>query len=549
MRKKKIIGAIVMLGLTASLFVGCGGSNTESSGKSAETLKLTSGGALKTIDSVKATDEVSHSVTQNTQETLLVYNDNKPVPGAAESYDKSKDGKTYTFHLRKGLKWSDGKELTAKDFEYSWKRLLDPKVASQYAFFLFKVKNGENYFNGKAKVEDVGIKATDDNTLVVTLENPVPYFDQLVAYPNLAPQRKDIVESQGDKYGSDPSKLVYSGPFTVSNWQKGSKFELKKNPNYWNAKDVKLNEVDFMELTEQSTIYQMFTNNQLDVMGGQGEFLAKLQQGAKDGKWNEVTGTAPSVFYGQYNIKSKNKALSNPKVRLALSIASDREGYTKDVLKRAIPAYGLVPQGIAVGDVDYRDKVEQPLKKVMNEDPKKLLIEGLKEAGLDPDPAKHTFKFLLQTSDATAKSQGEFMQNTWKQKLGVNIELVTAADFSDFLTKLDNGDFEIASAGWGADFNDPITFLDLFGKSNTNNTGKYNDAKVNELLEKLNTETDNNKRLEMYKEIEQIEVVKNPAVTPTYYKDIHSFQKKNVKGLQLPKFGGTYQLRWTSIGE
>lgn len=548
MRKKKIIGAIVMLGLTASLFVGCGGSKSGSESAGGGTLKLLTG-AVKTMDSVKVSDSESSTVAQNTQETLLVYNEDKPVPGAAESYDKSKDGKTYTFHLRKGLKWSDGKELTAKDFEYSWKRLLDPKVAASYSFFLFNVKNGENYFNGKAKLEDVGIKATDDNTLVITLENPVPYFDQLVAYPALAPQRKDIVEAQGDKYGSDPSKLVFSGPFTVANWQKGSKIELKKNPNYWDANNTKLNEVDLMEVSEQSTRYQMFTNNQLDVIPGTGEFLAKLQEGAKDGKWNEITGVSPSVFYGQYNLKSKNKALNNSKVRLALSIASDREGYTKDVLKRAIPAYGLVPQGIVSENVDYRDKVEQPLKKVMNEDPKKLLIEGLKEAGLDPDPSKHTFKFLLQNSDATTKSQGEFMQNTWKQKLGVNIELVNSADFADFITKQNNGEFEIAMAGWNADFNDPMTFLDLFGKSNPNNTGKYNDDKVNELLEKLKTETDNNKRVEMYKEIEQIEVVKNPAVTPTYYQDIHTFENKNIKGLQLPKFGGKYQLRWTSIGE
>lgn len=548
MKMKKIISALIVVGLTASLFVGCGGKNESASSGDKETLKLTTG-ALKTIDSVKGTDEVSFSIAQNTQETLLVYNDNKPVPGAAESFEKSKDGKTYTFHLRKGLKWSDGKELTAKDYEYAWKRLLNPKVGASYSFFLFKVKNGEKYFNGKAKSEDVGIKAKDNNTLVVQLENPVPYFDQLVAFPALAPQREDIVKAEGDKYGSDPSKLVYSGPFTVSNWQRGSKIELKKNPNYWNEKDVKLNKVDLMVVKEPSTAFQMFTNNQLDVVSGTGEFLNKLKEGAKDGKWNEIKGVAPSVFYGQYNLKSKNKALNNDKVRLALSIASNRDGFTKDVLKRAIPAYGLVPQGIVVGDVDYRDKVEEPLKAVMNKDPKKLLIEGLKEEGLNPDPSKHTFKFLLQTSDATAKSQGEYMQNQWEKKLGVKIELVTAADFSDFLTKVDNGDFEIASAGWGADFNDPMTFLDLFGKSNTNNTGKYNDAKVNNLLQKLNTETDNKKRLEMYKEIEKIEVVENPAVTPTYYKDIYSFQKKKVKGLQLPKFGGTYQLRWTSIQE
>lgn len=139
------------------------------------------------------------------------------------------------------------------------------------------------------------------------------------------------------------------------------------------------------------------------------------------------------------------------------------------------------------------------------------------------------------------------MQNTWKQKLGVNVELVTSADYSDFLTKKQSGDFEITAEGWNADFNDPITFLNIFYKSNPNNSGKYDDARVNELLEKLKTETDNNKRIEMYKEIEQIEVVKDPVGVPISYGDVHSFQKKNIKGLQLLKFGGVEQLRWTSI--
>ena len=546
MQKKKLITIMLMLGVTTSLFVGCGGNKSNQESADNGTLRLVSE-SIKTMDSVKASDLYSFNIVQGTQETLLIYNNNKPVPGAAESYDKSDDEKTYTFHLRKGLKWSDGKNLTAKDFEYAWKRLLNPKVGAEYSFFLFDVKNAEEYFNGKVKSEDVGIKAIDDNTLVVTFENPVPYFDQLVASSVLAPQREDVVEAQGDKYGSDPSKLVYSGPFTVATWQKGSKIELKKNPNYWDAKDIKLNEVDFMEVKEPSTIYQMFENNQLDAIGGSGEYLAKLQQGTKEGKWNEVTGILPDVSYSLYNLNGENKALKNPKVRLALSIAFNREGYTKDILKRRIPAYGLIPQGITSEGIDYRDKVEQPLKEVINENPKQLLIEGLKEAGVDPDPSKHTFKLLLSSSDSASKSRGEFMQNTWKQKLGVNVELVTSADYSDFLTKKQSGDFEITAEGWNADFNDPITFLNIFYKSNPNNSGKYDDARVNELLEKLKTETDNNKRIEMYKEIEQIEVVKDPVGVPISYGDVHSFQKKNIKGLQLLKFGGVEQLRWTSI--
>ena len=545
MKAKKAISTFLISGLIVILFTGCGSKNSTSA-KNLKKLNLTTG-AIKTMDSVKATDSESFNISQNTQETLLVYDNDKPVPGAAKSFEKSKDEKTYTFHLRDGLKWSDGKDLTSKDFKYAWMRMLDPNVAAGYSFFLFGVKNGENYFNGKAKAEDVGIRTPDDKTLVVELENPIPYFSQLVAFPALAPQRKDVVEKQGEEYGSREEGLVFSGPFMISNWQRGAKVELVKNPNYWNAKNIKLDEVNLTQINEANTQYQMFLSGQLDVMFKvNGEYIKELQKGVSENKWDEVSGVMPTVFYNQFNFKS-NKILQNTKVRQALSIAINREEYTKDILKSGVPAYGLVPDGIVVGDMNYRKKVKEPLKEIIKEDPKKLFVEGLKELGLDPDPSKYNINFLLQGSSSSYKNLGEYLQNTWKNKIGVNIKLSIPADFSDFLRKEDSGEFDIAMAGWGADYNDPMTFLDLYGAKNGSNYGKYNDHKVNKLLEKLQTEINIDKRLDMYKEIEKIEVAENPAVAPTYYLDIHSFQKKYVHGIQYPKFGGSYQLRWAYI--
>ena len=545
MKAKKAISTFLISGLIVILFTGCG-SKSSTSSKNLKKLNLTTG-AIKTMDSVKATDSESFNISQNTQETLLVYDNDKPVPGAAKSFEKSKDEKTYTFHLRDGLKWSDGKDLTSKDFKYAWMRMLDPNVAAGYSFFLFGVKNGENYFNGKAKAEDVGIRTPDDKTLVVELENPIPYFSQLVAFPALAPQRKDVVEKQGEEYGSREEGLVFSGPFMISNWQRGAKVELVKNPNYWNAKNIKLDEVNLTQINEANTQYQMFLSGQLDVMFKvNGEYIKELQKGVSENKWDEVSGVMPTVFYNQFNFKS-NKILQNTKVRQALSIAINREEYTKDILKSGVPAYGLVPDGIVVGDMNYRKKVKEPLKEIIKEDPKKLFVEGLKELGLDPDPSKYNINFLLQGSSSSYKNLGEYLQNTWKNKIGVNIKLSIPADFSDFLRKENSGEFDIAMAGWGADYNDPMTFLDLYGAKNGSNYGKYNDPKVNKLLEELQTEINIDKRLDMYKEIEKIEVAENPAVAPTYYLDIHSFQKKYVHGIQYPKFGGSYQLRWAYI--
>ena len=356
-----------------------------------------------------------------------------------------------------------------------------------------------------------------------------------------------MVEKQGEEYGSREEGLVFSGPFMISNWQRGAKVELVKNPNYWNAKNIKLDEVNLTQINEANTQYQMFLSGQLDVMFKvNGEYIKELQKGVSENKWDEASGVMPTVFYNQFNLKS-NKILQNTKVRQALSIAINREEYTKDILKSGVPAYGLVPDGIVVGEMNYRKKVKEPLKEIIKEDPKKLFIEGLKELGLDIDPSKYNINFLLQGSSSSYKNLGEYLQNTWKNKIGVNIKLSIPADFSDFLRKENSGEFDIAMAGWGADYNDPMTFLDLYGAKNGSNYGKYNDPKVNKLLEKLQTEINIDKRLDMYKEIEKIEVAENPAVAPTYYLDIHSFQKKYVHGIQYPKFGGSYQLRWAYI--
>lgn len=541
-KKATILG--IILTLTCSFFVGCGKSNESINNKN--TINLTTA-AIKTLDSVKATDSSSFNIIQNTQETLLISNNKKLVPGAAESYQVSKDGKTYTFKLKDNLKWSDGKALTSQDFKYAWLRLLNPETAASYSFFLYGVKNAEKYNNRKAKAEDVAIYTPNDKTLVVELENPVEYFNQLVAFPALSPQREDVVEAEGDKYGVDPSKLVYSGPFSISKWQRGSKIELVKNPNYWDSKNINLDKVNMMQITQINTAYQMFLSKQLDAIGVKGDFLVKLREGAKEGKWNEISESAPTVFFSRFNVSGKNKLLTNKKIRLAISIATNRDDFVEKILKANKPAYGFVTPGIQVGDYDYRSEVEQPLEKVKNQDPKKLFIEGLKELGLDPDPSKYTLKYLLQGSDSDTKLQGEFSQNNLKQVIGVNVELIPAADFSDFLAKEENGEFDISMAGWGADYNNPMTFLDLFSKSNPNNSGKYSNDRVEELLDKLKTETNIEKRLKMYKEIEEIEVVKDPAMAPTYYKEVYSFQNKDISGLQIPQFGGSYELRWTKV--
>lgn len=549
MKSKKILVALLtatML-LSTALF-GCGSSDKKAAegGKGDNSIVLIASDA-KTLDPSMATDQMSHNAMTAAFEGLTRLNKDKPEKGIAESWETSKDGLKWTFKLR-DAKWSDGKPVTAKDFEYSWKRILNPKTKAPYASFMFVLKNGEKYYKGQAKAEEVGVKAKDDKTLEVELENPTPYFLQLTAFPLLDPLRQDIVEASGDKFGTDPSKMVFNGPFVIDKWERASKIIASKNPNYWDKDTVKLDKVTFQVAEEMPTRYNMFINKQVDATAIVGEYVQKMKDEAKAGKYNYIEEINPSSFYliFKQNGENVNKLLTNPKIRLAISLAIDREAYVNKVYQRGFVSNGLIPAAVYAGDKVYRDLVPEPLKDI-KKDPKALFIEGLKELKLDPDPSKYTLRYLPQGSATSDRAYAEFFQAQWKEKIGFNTKLDTAADFSDYNNKTDKGEFEIAMSGWGADYNDPMAFVELFTTGNGNNNGKFSNKEYDEIVKKIQKESNMDKRIELYKRAEQILVLEQAGVAPVFYKDKRFFTQKYVNGLQVPSFGGLYELKWTSV--
>ncbi|MBC2398233.1 peptide ABC transporter substrate-binding protein [Clostridium tetanomorphum] len=536
--------------LLSIALVGCGGGSDDKKaaegGKKENSIVLQASDA-KTLDPSKATDQMSHNAINASFEGLTRSNKDKPEKAIAESWECSKDELKWTFKLR-DAKWSDGKPVTAKDFEYSWKRILNPKTKAQYASFMFVLKNGEKYYKGQAKAEEVGVKAKDDKTLEVELENPIPYFLQLTSFPLLYPLRQDIVEASGDKFGSDPSKMVFNGPFVLDKWERASKIVASKNPEYWDKDTVKLDKVTFQVAEEMTTRYQMFTNKQLDVTAIVGEYVQKMKDEAKSGKYNFIEETDPSSFYMIFNQNGEkaNKLLTNSKIRLAISLAIDREAYVNKVYQRGFVSRGLIPVGMFAGEKVYRDIVPEPLKGV-DKDPKALFIEGLKELKLDPDPSKYTLRYLPQGSSTDDRAYAEFFQAQWKEKIGFNTKMDTAADFSDYNNKKEKGDFEIAMSGWGADYNDPMAFVELFKTGNGNNNGKFSNAEYDQIVEKILKESNMDKRIELYKRAEEILVKEQAGMAPVFYKDKRMFTQKYVKGLQYPSFGGLYELKWASV--
>ncbi|KGM99749.1 peptide ABC transporter substrate-binding protein [Clostridium novyi A str. 4570] len=553
--KKKFIAVMLTAALaTTMLFTGCGSAKTGATNSGGNTAK--SGGILnadlpeiKTLDSSQAQDTASSTPIGASFEGLTRVNNKKVEPGMAKEWKLSQDKKTYTFTLR-DANWTDGKPVTAKDFEYGWKRLVDPKTKAPYSTFINGiVKNADQISEGKLDPKELGIKATDDKTLVVTLEKPVPYFDDLTAFTALFPLRQDIVEAQGDKYGSDPTKMVYNGPFVIESWQKGGKTVLKKNDKYYDAKNVKLEGITLQDIKELPTKYQMFSAKQLDMMGATGEYKQKLENDAKNGKCELSVGKAPIVFYTLFNMSGKNKLLTNKNIRLALSLAIDRETYVNKIYKRGFVAYGLIPDTINCIDKEFRKEVPEPLKAVIDkkQDPKALFMKGLEELNMDKDPSKYTFTYMTQGSDAFEKQSAEYFQNQWKTKIGVNITIKQPASFSDYLTKCQAGEFDLAMSGWGADYNDPSSMTDVFAKTNGNNHSKYYNAKYEELIAKANAELDPAKRLELYKQAEELIVAEDAGIAPIFYKDLNGARQNYVKGVQYPAFGASYEFKWASI--
>ncbi|MDF2673489.1 MAG: oligopeptide/dipeptide transporter, oligopeptide/dipeptide-binding protein [Clostridiales bacterium] len=549
MSKKRLLPVILSVILVlATALTGCGkkesGDNTDKSAP--QVINVATAQDIASLDSTKIADSSSNTIAQETQDGLVRLEGGKIVPAGAETWETSEDGLTWTFHLR-DYSYSDGTKVSAKDYEYAVKRVFDPVTACPNAGIFYVIKGGQDFNTSKGSREDVGVKAVDEKTLEFTLTQPTPYFIQLMNFVSLIPVRQDLVEKYGEAYGTDPAQVVYSGPFVVDQWVKGSKIVLKKNDKYWDASNVKLDTVNINIVAEEGTRQQLFDSKGLDLIQNvKGEYAQKLDGVAKTGEITSLNGYYPSNGYIAFNNKDPQKIFTNAKVRLAFSIAIDREGYVKNVTKKDQAAYGLVPYGTNNGDVIYREAVEEPLKKVISQDPKELLKQGLTELGLDP--AKQIeVTFLQGNANADTKIRGEFYQSQWEEKLGVKVKIDTASDGATFNKMIMNGTYQVAQTGWGADYNDPMTFMGLFLTGDGNNSAFFTNAEYDELVKKASVEPDMEKRLEMFKRAEEVLIAEEAGIAPLTFNVATNYIQSYVKGLQIQAGGPAYELKYVSI--
>ncbi|WP_427340264.1 peptide ABC transporter substrate-binding protein [Caloranaerobacter sp. DY30410] len=512
-----------------------------------QVLKINLGTEPPDLDPQTTTDTVSFVLLNATLEGLVRLNPDGSVgKGLAESWTISDDGKTYTFKLR-DAKWSDGDPITAYDFEYAWKRAIDPKTASSYAYQFYGIKNAYAFNTGEiTDPNEVGVKALDEKTLQVELERPMPYFLSLTSFITYLPAKKAAVEKWGDEYAADADKMVFSGPFVITKWDHEQKIILEKNPNYWDADSVKLERIECDMINDTNTPINLYETGELDITGVPAEFLDNHKDSPEFVRMADAT-----TFYLEFNCK--DKFFSNKKIRKAFSLAINRDAYVNGVLANgSIPAYGFVPGGIpGKAGGEFRKQNGDLIYDVGTkgqaaiDEANKLLEEGLKEVGATKEELAKHVSYLTGDSDV-ARKLAQALQQMWKNNLGIEVP-IESVSFKIRLQKMDQADYTIVGAGWGADYNDPMTFMDMWVTDGGNNDAFWSNAKYDELIEKANNST-GDERMEYMLEAERLLMEEMP-IAPTYFAARNFLQKPYVKGVARFPVGVSTEYKWAYVLE
>ncbi|HDR6317942.1 TPA: peptide ABC transporter substrate-binding protein [Bacillus thuringiensis] len=531
--KRKKSHLMVMALVTTLLLTACNNkANKSETGAKEQVLNVTVSEEIPSLDTAKTMDGTSAHVMQNIFEGLYVLDDqDQPIPAVAKSFKRSEDGKKYTFDLRKDAKWSNGDSVTANDFMFAWKRAIDRETASQYAYMLFYVKNAKEINKGTMPLDELGVKVINDYKLEVELEQPIPYFLQLLALPIYLPQHESFLKEQGNNYALEPSNLIYNGPFVLEKWKHEQEFQLKKNATYWDQKKVKLDEINFQIVKDTMTAVNLYEAGDLDRVSINSQFVDKYK-GNKELHMSSEPGIAMLRF------NEKNNALANKKVRQSISLALNKEDFVAHFINNgAKPASGLVPAGHINGETgqDFR-KENGDLSSYDLQNAKKIWEEAKKELGVE----QVNLEFLTFEQD-NAKRMAEYIKGDLEKNLqGLTIQ-IKQQPFKQKLQLEQTGDYDISMANWGPDYKDPISYLELFTTGNPNNKMNYSNRQYDELIKKAKSDfvLDQKKRWEALQEAEQI-LLEDAAVAPLYQIGSAYVQKDYVKGIEKHQFGGVY---------
>ncbi|WP_156294237.1 oligopeptide ABC transporter substrate-binding protein OppA [Serratia oryzae] len=465
------------------------------------------GSEVQSLDPHKIEGVPENNVTRDLIEGLAnTTPDGSIVPGVAESWD-NKDFKVWTFHLRKDAKWSNGQPVTAQDFVYSWQRIVDPKTASPYASYLqyAHVENVDDIIAGKKDKSTLGVKAIDDHTFQVTLTEPVPYLVEMTQHYAMKPVNKEAVEKFGEKW-TLPQNYVSNGAYKLKDWVVNERIVLERNPEYWdNAKTV-IDKVTFLPISSEVTDVNRYRTGEIDMTYN--NLPIELFQKLKKEIPNEVR-VSPYVCTYYYEMNNQKAPFNDARVREALKLGLDRDIIVNKVKNQGdLPAYSYTPPYVDGAKLTAPEWFGWTQEK-RNEEAKKLLAE----AGYGPDKPL-SFSLLYNTSDLH-KKLAIAAASIWKKNLGVDVKLVNQ-EWKTFLDSRHQGNFDVARAGWCADYNEPSAFVNTMLSDSSNNTSHYKNPVFDKLVADTLQAKTKEERAALYQKAEA-QLDKDSVIAPVYY--------------------------------
>ncbi len=463
------------------------------------------GTEVATIDPHKSQGVPESHVIRDLLEGLVNQDaDGNTIPGVAETWETT-DNKTFTFHLRKDAKWSNGDPVTASDFVFSFQRAVDPATASPYSWYMeyTKMANAKDIIAGKKDKSELGVKATDDHTLVVSLETAVPYFVMMTGHTTMKPVHQATVEKHGDQW-TKPSNFVGNGAFVVNNWVVNERLELTRNEQYWDAEKTVLDKVTFLPIENQVAEMNRFLSGEIHFTSTlPTEHFKRLKK-----EYPESVSVEGSLCTYYYSFNTAKKPFDDVRVRKAISYAIDRDIVSNAILGQGQkPAYFLTPEITAnfnptlpaYGQMSQKERIAEA---------KKLLSD----AGFGPD---NPLKFnLLYNTNENHKKIAVALGSMWKKSLGLEVTLENQ-EWKTYLSSKDQGDFEVARAGWCGDYNEATSFLTLMVSSNTTGGQHWGNADYDALIEKALKSTSEEERTKIYLEAEAM-MAKDMPIAPIY---------------------------------
>lgn len=459
------------------------------------------------LDSTKATDQVSTRVLGHVMEGLTRYDvSGQLVPGVAEDWEIRADGAT--FHLREEARWSDGEPVTAHDFVFAWRNAVDPANASEYAFILYGIENAEAIAAGEAPLESLGVEAVGDRRLEVRFARPIAYFDKLMAFATFYPVREDFYRAQDGRYAADAENMLFNGPFTISRWDHGARLNMKKNPDYWDADSIYLNGINHSYITsDTSAVLNLFKDGRIALAGLDSETM----QNALDQRWRIQSFNDGSIWFIEFNHR-EGRPTTSYHLRRAMALVFDPWEFVNRVIgiPGNLPGKTIYPSWLLGAEERLQQEVPPPEPEIDFEQARRQIELAKEELGVDEIPS-----LVLLTGDSpVANKQAEYLQTMWSETLGLDIR-IDKQIFKQRLAKMTAGEFDMVAAGWGPDYNDPLTFGDLFASWNLNNRGRYSNPDLDACVQVAQNSVEPEKRVDAFDCIQR-ELLDDHGIIPTY---------------------------------